>query len=78
MDSSSDPRPRWRRGFALLLTVPFIGLALTLTDPPTWLQIVGIVAMLAIIGTASSMIRHRPAGGWRPSETLTEPRHGER
>ena len=39
--------------------------------------IVGIVAILALVGTGSSMIRRR-VGGWRPSETLTQPRDDER
>lgn len=77
MNSSSDPRRIWRLGNVLLLIVPFIGLALAFTDPPRWLQIVGIVAMLALVGTGSSMIRRR-VGGWRPSETLTQPRDDER
>ena len=77
MNSSSDPRRIWHLGYVLLLIVPFIGLALTFTDPPRWLQIVGIVAILALVGTGSSMIRRR-VGGWRPSETLTQPRDDER
>ncbi len=77
MNSSSDPRRIWRFGYVLLLIVPFIGLALTFTHPPRWLQIVGIVAILALVGTGSSMMRRR-VGGWRPSETLTQPRDDER
>ena len=70
--TDSDPRRIWRLGHALLLIVPFIGLTLTFTGPPRWLQIVGLVAILALVGTASSML-HRRAGGWRPSETVTQP-----
>ena len=77
MNTSSDPRRTWRLGYVLLLIVPFIGLALTFTDPPRWLQIVGVVAILGRGGTASSMMRRR-VGGWRPSETLTQPRDDER
>ena len=77
MNTSSDPRRTWRLGYVLLLIVPFIGLALTFTDPPRWLQIVSIVAILALVGTGSSMIRRR-VGGWRPSETLAQPRDDER
>ena len=77
MNTSSDPRRTWRLGYVLLLIVPFIGLALNFTDPPRWLQIVGVVAILGLVGTASSMMRRR-VGGWRPSETLTQPRHDER
>jgi hypothetical protein len=77
MNSSSDPRRIWGFGHVLLLIVPFISLALTLTDPPGWLQIIGIVVILALVGTGSSMIRRR-VGGWRPSETLTQPRDHER
>jgi hypothetical protein len=77
MNSSSDPRPIWRMGYVLLLIVPFIGLVLVLTDPPRWLQIVGVVAILALVGTGSSLFRRR-VGGWLPSETLTRPRDDER
>jgi hypothetical protein len=47
----------WRLGFVLVLLVPFIGLVLTLTDPPTWLQIAGLVVMVALVGVASSLLR---------------------
>jgi hypothetical protein len=77
MDPSSDPRRTWRLGYALLLIVPFIGLALIFTDPPRWLEIVGVVAILALVATGSSMMRRR-VGGWRPSETSPEPRDDER
>ena len=61
----------------MLLIAPFIGLALAFTEPPRWLQILGIVAILALVGTGSSMTRRR-VGGWRPSETLTQQRDDER
>jgi hypothetical protein len=77
MDTASDPRRTWRLGYALLLIVPFIGLALIFTDPPRWLEIVGVVAILALVATGSSMMRRR-VGGWRPSETSPEPRDDER
>lgn len=77
MNASSDPRRIWSLGYGILLSVPFIGLALTLTDPPRWLQLFGIVAILALVPTGSSMMRRR-VGGWRPSETLTHQRDDER
>lgn len=77
MTTSSDPRRTWRLGYVLLLIAPFIGLVLTFTDPPRWLQIVGVVMILALVGTGSSMMRRR-AGGWRPSETSPQPRDDER
>lgn len=77
MNTASDPRRIWGFGYVLLLIVPFISLALTFTDPPRWLQIIGIVASLALVGTGSSVIRRR-VGGWRPSETVTQPRDDER
>lgn len=77
MTVSSDPRQSWRLGYVLISMTPFIGLALILTDPPRWLQIVGVVVILALVGTASSLMRRR-AGGWRPSETLARPRDDER
>lgn len=67
-----DPRPTWRSGYTLLLVAPFVGLALTLTDPPRWLQMLGVLAILLLVGTGSSLMRRR-AGGWRPSETLSRP-----
>ena len=77
MTTSTDPRRTWRVGYVLLLTAPFIGLALTFTDPPLWVQIGGVVAILALVGTGSSLMRRR-VGGWRPSETSTQPRDDER
>ena len=76
MVASPDPRSTWRSGFVVLVVVPFIGLALTLAHPPTWLQIVGVVAMLALVGVGSSMMRRR-GHGWRPSETLAPTRTDE-
>ena len=72
MTATSDPRRTWHVGFALIVAVPFIGLALTVVDPPRWLQVAGIVVMLALVATGASMMRRR-IGGWRPSETLTRP-----
>ncbi len=77
MSSAPDPRRTWRFGYALLLIAPFIGLPLVLTDPPRWLQIIAVAVILAVVGTGSSMMRRR-IGGWRPSETLTQPRDDER
>jgi hypothetical protein len=77
MGTSSDPRRTWRLGYVLLLIVPFIGLILAFTDPPRWLQIVGVVATLVFVGTGSSMMRRR-AGGWRPSESLAQPHNDDR
>lgn len=68
---NSDPRKTWNAGFSLLLTVPFIGLLLTLTDPPTWVQIAGAALMVALVYAAMSMIRRRQ-GGWRPSQDLND------
>ena len=67
--TTSDPRTTWNAGYGLLLTAPFIGLLLTFTDPPQWLQITGALVIVLIVGVASSMIRRRP-GGWRPSDDL--------
>jgi len=72
MTVSSDPRKGWRLGSVLLLIIPFIGLALILTDPPRWLQIVAVVVILVMVGAGSTLMRRR-AGGWRPSETLARP-----
>ena len=73
MSTSVDARRTWRLGYAVLLVAPFIGLPLVLTDAPRWLEIVAVAAILVVVGTGSSMMRHR-AGGWRPSETLIQPR----
>ncbi|MEO7422821.1 MAG: hypothetical protein ABIU87_10555 [Ornithinibacter sp.] len=64
---STDPRTTWNTGYGLLLVVPFLGMLLTFTDPPRWLQIEGALFMVALVGVASSMMRRRP-GGWRPSD----------
>ncbi|MEO6790388.1 MAG: hypothetical protein ABI249_01365 [Ornithinibacter sp.] len=66
---STDPRTTWNTGYSLLLVVPFLGMLLTFTDPPRWLQIIGVLVMLTLVGVASSMMRRRP-GGWRPSEDV--------
>ncbi|MEO5608077.1 MAG: hypothetical protein ABIQ61_06190, partial [Ornithinibacter sp.] len=63
---STDPRTTWNTGYSLLLVVPFLGMLLTFTDPPRWLQIPGVLVMIALVGVASRMMRRRP-GGWRPS-----------
>jgi hypothetical protein len=76
MVAPADPRSSWRSGFAVLAVVPFIGLALTFAHPPTWLQILGVVVMVALVGTGSSMMRRR-GHGWRPSETLAPTRTDE-
>ncbi len=67
--NTSDPRTTWNTGYSLLLVVPFLGLLLTFTDPPRWLQIAGVVVMVALVGAASTLMRRRP-GGWRPSEDV--------
>ncbi|MDN5893361.1 MAG: hypothetical protein L0H93_04990 [Nocardioides sp.] len=74
MDTSSDPRRVWQWGYGLIMVVPFIGVALTFTDPPLWAQIVGVVAIVVLVATGSTLMRRR-AGGWRPSETVSDP-HG--
>lgn len=62
----------WRTGYVLLLVIPFIGLGLTLLDPPRWLEIVGVVAILALVFTGTRLMSRR-RGGWRPSDTLPKP-----
>lgn len=74
MSSPTDPRQSWQLGSVLISLTPFISLILVFTEPPTWLQIVGVVVIVALVWTGSSLIRRR-AGGWRPSETLA--RHGD-
>lgn len=72
--ATSEPRTTWDPGYTLLLTAPFIGVLLILTDPPQWLQITGALAIVVIVGVAWSMIRRR-SGGWRPSEGVQDVDH---
>lgn len=76
MAASANLRSPWHSGFVVLALVPFIGLALTFAHPPTWLQVVGVVVMLGLVGVGSSMMRRR-GHGWRPSETLAPARTDE-
>jgi len=62
----------WRTGYVLLLGIPFIGLGLTVFDPPRWLQIVGVVAIVSLVFVGSRLMNRR-RGGWRPSDTLPNP-----
>lgn len=52
---SADPRANWRT-VNILVLVPFIGLALHLIDPPAWLQVLGIAAMLTLVAVGSSRL----------------------
>ena len=65
----SRPPRSWNSGYVLLLAVPFIGLAINFTDLPRWLEIIGLVLMVSLVGVGAAMMR-RPQGGWRPSQTL--------
>ena len=62
----------WRTGYILLLTIPFIGLGLTLFDPPRWVEIVGVVAIISLVFVGTRMMNRR-RGAWRPSDTLPNP-----
>jgi hypothetical protein len=64
----SPPRT-WSSGYLLIIAVPFIGLAITLFDLPRWIEIIGLVLMVSLVGAGASLMR-RPRGGWRPSQTL--------
>lgn len=64
--------PAWRTGYVLLLVIPFIGLGLTFLDPPRWVQVVGVVAILALV-FAGVRLMSRRRGGWLPSDTLPKP-----
>lgn len=64
------PTP-WRTGYVLIWASAFIGLSLTFFDPPRWLQVVGVVAILSLV-FAGSRLMNRRQGGWRPSDTLPD------
>lgn len=70
MTTTDDPRRTWSVGYLLLLTTPFIGLGLTFTDSPRWLQIIGVLAIVICVGVGATMLRREDGGWWRPSETL--------
>jgi hypothetical protein len=68
MDTKQPPRS-WNVGYLLLLVVPFIGLVITVIELPLWVEIPGLLVVVALVGTGASLMR-RPDGGWRPSQTL--------
>ncbi len=72
MEATEFPLQTWSAGFAMVIIVPFLGLLLALTDPPTWLQLVAIVIMVLLAGAGTGMMFRRK-GGWRPSDTLPDP-----
>lgn len=67
--TNSKPTTRWQTGYALMMIPPLIGLVLIIGDPPTWLEIVGVVAIVALVFEGSRRLRNAH-GGWRPSKTL--------
>jgi len=70
---NTQPAPRWQTGYLLLIVASLIGCLLTVTDPPTWLQIAGVVAIVALVFEGSRRLR-KAHGGWRPSQTLPQDR----
>ncbi len=74
---SQKAQNRWRSGYTLLMIPPFIGLVIILFDLPRWVEIVGVVVIVLLVGVGSSLLRRR-ADGWRPSETLGEARDDAR
>jgi len=63
------PQNKWNLGLILLLTTPFVGLAVALIDFPLWVDIVALVAMIALLFVGSLLLFIK-RGGWRPSDTL--------
>lgn len=75
---NSNPQRPWNLGYTLLMVPPFIGLAAILIDLPLWAEIVVVVAIIACVFFGTKLL-FRTKGGWRPSQTLPEPRsHDER
>lgn len=72
--TDSDPRRSWRLGSMLLMANVPIGALLNFTDPPRWLQIIGVITIVAFVGVGSRLLFWGRGGGWRPSETLGGPR----
>ncbi|MFI6511822.1 hypothetical protein ACIBCT_29805 [Streptosporangium sp. NPDC050855] len=68
---TSHVQRKWTLGYTLLMIPPFIGLPLVLFDPPRWLEIVALVAILALVYFGTRLL-YRQRGGWRPSSTLPE------
>ncbi len=66
---TNDARNAWQLGYVLMMLPVFIGMVLALTDPPTWLQITGVVVILVLVFVGSRLM-FRKRGGWRPSDTL--------
>ncbi|MEU4830986.1 hypothetical protein [Streptosporangium sp. NPDC023615] len=61
----------WTLGYTLLMIPPFIGLPIVLFDLPRWVEIVALVAILALVHTGVRLL-YRRRGGWQPSKTLPE------
>lgn len=65
----------WNLGYILLMFPPFIGLATIAFDLPRWLEIVCLVAIVALVFFGSRLLLWGKPGGWRPSTTLPDERH---
>lgn len=70
---TSGTQRTWNLGFTLLIIAPFIGLLIVLFDPPRWIEITAVVAIIALVFVGTRLF-FRKQGGWRPSETLPEQR----
>ena len=73
MTSVRDPRRRWQVGSSLMLLVIVVAGGVTVTDPPLWGQILGVVAILVLVAVASALMRSK-TGAWRPSDDRTDGR----
>lgn len=77
VDDMSQPPRTWNSGYLLLVVVPFIGLVITFTELPRWVDIIALALMVSLVGVGASLMR-RPQGGWRPSQTLPAERDDRR
>lgn len=68
-----SPERTWNLGYTLLLVTPFLGLATILFDLPVWAEVVVVVTILVCVFFGSKLL-FRTKNGWRPSQTLPEPR----
>ena len=59
----------WNLGYIFVLTAPFVGAGIVLFDPPRWVQLAGVVVIIALVAAGTALM-HRRRGGWLPSDTL--------
>jgi len=66
---NTRPPSSWNTGYIFILAAPLIGGAMLVLDPPRWVQLSGVVLIIALVAAGTALM-HRRRGGWLPSDTL--------